>query len=383
MSICLASIYTASLRSDTPDFSECASRFDAKHYLQIASLGYQYDPNAASTVAFFPAYPLTISMLCHFGLDLSWSSIVASNLFCIAYLYVLYRYAEVCATQASLNSQEELDRFPVAVMLTAALIPTSFFLRVGYSEALFSLALAIFLLAIRVDANRWLVIILAGAITAVRPVGIAVVPAALLYFWRTMPWELPVRHRVWLTLNAAWVSAFGLIAFMVFQLAAFGEALAFASTQEHWLMHPNPSGLDKLLSLTSLEPFWGTYLRGNAYDWTRLSRGSHPLMSLQFANPLVFASAMIFIVIGTSKRWLTGYEIIVSALLLLIPYTTRAYEMTFNSHARFALVVIPVYIVSGHLVVRCHAAVGFVGISVSTLILAMYAYAFGQGRAFF
>jgi hypothetical protein len=55
------------------------------------------------------------------------------------------------------------------------------------------------------------------------------------------------------------------------------------------------------------------------------------------------------IAVGARKGWLTAYEVLVAIPLLGIPYVTRAFEMGMSSHARFAAVVFPAFIVLGHL----------------------------------
>lgn len=76
------------------------------------------------------------------------------------------------------------------------------------------------------------------------------------------------------------------------------------------------------------------------------------MLSLLFWNPILYLFSWLLIALGAWKRWLNGPEIVLSFSLLLIPYVTRAYDMSMASHARFASVVVPQYFVIGCLLSR-------------------------------
>ena len=75
---------------------------------------------------------------------------------------------------------------------------------------------------------------------------------------------------------------------------------------------------------------------------------------------------------GSSGRWLSLEEVSLGALLLLIPYVTRAYEMQMGSMGRFVAVVFPIYLVLGQLLVRLPGPVRAALLSLSGLFLATY-----------
>jgi hypothetical protein len=73
-----------------------------------------------------------------------------------------------------------------------------------------------------------------------------------------------------------------------------------------------------------------------------------------FWNPILFLLAAALLGLSRWKRWLTGSELFLGTLLLVIPYLARAYEMSMASHGRFAALVVVNLLVIG----RIFAAAG-------------------------
>ena len=69
--------------------------------------------------------------------------------------------------------------------------------------------------------------------------------------------------------------------------------------------------------------------------------------------------------------------------LLAIPYVTRAYEMCMASHARFAAVVFPAYIVLGRLLGAAPAWVTWTVIGVFSIMLMTWTALYAAGHLFF
>ena len=92
------------------------------------------------------------------------------------------------------------------------------------------------------------------------------------------------------------------------------------------------------------------------------------MFNLQFWNPVLFAIFGGVVAFGFWRRWLTAPAAILGFALLIIPYLTRAYEMSMASHARFAAVVVVAYPVAGRLLAAGPAAV-------SAMLLALCAAA--------
>ena len=91
----------------------------------------------------------------------------------------------------------------------------------------------------------------------------------------------------------------------------------------------------------------------------------------------------MLVFIGARKSWLTGPEIVLSVLLLAIPYVTRAYEMCMASHARFAAVVFPAYIVLARLLAPLPQWVTWAVIGVFTMMLMTWTALYAAGHLFF
>ncbi|MBI1902389.1 MAG: DUF2029 domain-containing protein [Planctomycetia bacterium] len=230
-----------------------------------------------------------------------------------------------------------------------ALLPSTFFWRMGFSESCFLAAVLLAMLGMR---RRWppLWIALAiGLATACRPVGVALLLPFGLYLWR----QAGAR---WLTLlrGAALfpLACWGLLGYMGYLHHEFGDALAFAKTQELWRNVPVVPWSEKALMLVSLEPVWSVYVEGYPGYWRLHEREHSAWFSLHFSNPIFFVGTACLVGIGAWKRWLTDEELLLSLGLLGMCYATRAYEMSMQSQARFASVVFPVYIVLGHLLAR-------------------------------
>jgi hypothetical protein len=138
---------------------------------------------------------------------------------------------------------------------------------------------------------------------------------------------------------------------MAYQYVAFGNALAFAQTQENWT-HQMPSeratSATKLFSLTTLEPIRGVYDPSSPRFWLR-SGSEGLLFNIFFWNPVMFLLAAGLVAVGAARKWLNGPETILGILLLAIPYFTRSYEMSMAAHARFGAAVVVIYPVLGRL----------------------------------
>src|SRR5262245_13984987 len=108
-----------------------------------------------------------------------------------------------------------------------------------------------------------------------------------------------------------------------------------------------------------------------------------PLFSLYVANPVFFALAILWTVVGGWKCWLSSCEVVLAAALLFIPYVTRSHEMCMVSGARFAAVVVPTYLVLRHLLARLPRGVAVVVLVASGALLAIYSGKFALGLLYF
>jgi hypothetical protein len=170
---------------------------------------------------------------------------------------------------------------------------------------------------------------------------------------------------------------------MGYQYVAFGDPLIFAKTQEFWHVRAHVALGEKIVALASWEPIWWVYVPGASGYWGGVERGGIPLLNLTFMNPVYFVGTALLVAIGIWKKWLTPYEILVSVPLLVIPYVTKGYDNAMISHARFAAVVFPAYIVVGHLLARLPRWAAWTILGASAVLMGIYAGEYAAGKPFY
>jgi hypothetical protein len=360
-------------------------RQDAGNYLRIVLDSYSYDPNNRSLVAFFPAYPIAVktmssaSNVLHLMYGLNW-------LFSLMTLLIMNAYLRQNRAKVCLFS-----------LLVFNFNPANIFLFLPYSEALFCLTTMLVLYAIR---ERWmipLICFLAGTATAIRPVGIAVSVAVWWYIVfsgsrngidRSQDSNVIQPYTHWRIPSFIWIiplSCWGLLAYAAYLWIKFGEPFAFAQTQSKWTFPSQVSEnySDKVWSLLTFEPIWNVYSPKSQRYWAYSDTHGNPFLSCLFWNPIFYLFSWFLIILGWCKRWLSGPEIVLSLGLLLIPYVTRAYEMSMASHARFAAVVIPQYFVLGRLFAALPPAIAGCLCGLMGLMLGLWTALFVAGYRFF
>jgi len=398
--------------SDVPEDREWFDKvtwMDGRWYKQIATEGYHYDTTTHSSVAFFPVYPLLVRALITLtGMRAEAALLVISNMSLLAALAMLASYVRDRYAQAP----TELGDY---TLLAAALFPTGCFFRLAYSE---STCLLLVVLAMYGMLRRWPLWSIAFAIglaTAARPVGVALLAPFAIHIVRTVVashrdesrgkgaeqtprgvvgasgwrWRLhSLTHSIFRSLangRAAPtlrliapplalylpVACWGLAGFVAYQAYAFGEPLAAVKTQAHWSIRPATPWYEKAVALATLEPIRSVYDRRSPAFWGR-DQSEMPWFSLHFANPIFFAGAIALLAFGTWRGWLSLEEISLGALMLLIPYVTRAYEMGMGSMGRFVVIVVPIYPVVGQVLLRFPGPLRAALLALSGFFLAAY-----------
>ena len=340
---------------------------DGKYYERIAENGYSYTPGQQSNVAFFPAYPLLARVVAAVGrTSIPIAMLIVSNACFLLACVVLVRYAR----------RRSYD--PGRMLLLVAFVPAGLFFHVGYSESLFLLLAVLVLHGLN---RRWpleAVALIAGAATATRAPGVALAAPVIVEALRR---HVGTPRSFWRAAVVCALSGWGLLAFMTYQHVAFGDALAFARTQQqYFLRSPDPTQ-SKLAAYALFEPIWSVYAPGSPAHWRRFG-AQNPLFSLAFQNPLYFVAAMALAAVGTRQRWLNRSELVYCWLGLLIPYFTRGFDMCMGSQARFSIVVFPLYFVVSRLLAR----VGPIGlaliVAICAFLLGAFMGMFGAGYTF-
>jgi hypothetical protein len=354
-----------------PDLARRLARRSGDAYRQIVERGYSYDPNRPSLVALFPAYPLAACGVQRLlGVRAEVALLVVSHACWAAALVGLSTYV-----RRRFGDSGTLVGF---VLLAAGLYPPGFYTRMPYSEAMFLLLTVLVLLGIH---GRWplvMIALLVGLATATRPVGVCLLSPLVLDVWRrsTSPRVFVARLLVYGPLAVS-----GLLAYMAFLHARFDAPLAFAQTQQHYhVRDPAPLG-QRIHDLATLAPLREVYDPQAPGYWARQRPRATPIFNILLANPLYFLAALALILVGVAKRWLNRFEWSAAAGLILMPYALRGHEMSMAAMGRFTAVVVPLYLVMGHLLQR----IGF-GPSIGVLVIAgfmiaVYAALFAAGYA--
>jgi len=240
-------------------------RWDAQHYLYLATHGYAATGDARNLIAFFPLYPALISAVAATGLPARTAALLISNLAGIVAAILLYEIAAAPGVEraaalaapgveraaalaapgveraaalaapgverAAVSPRQDLREnaaFRAAAFFTV--FPTAYFLLVGYTEALFcALAFGAVLAARR---QRWLPAgMLGGLAAAARLTGLALLPFLLI--------ELFIARHTLRRLSQAIVAplliVLGFLIYLMTNLLVLGDPLAFISIQrDHW-----------------------------------------------------------------------------------------------------------------------------------------------------
>jgi len=340
---------------------------DAQWYESIASMGYYYNSESASNVAFFPLYP----MICGITKTLIGSSyddalILVSNSFLVGCFFLLKLYLDRRYPESSIS-------FRHSCLLAFAILPVNFFMRMGYSESCFVFILLVYLLLIQGGRTPLLIAMIAGLLTAVRSPGVALIPTTVFYLWRCENRWPSFLSKLLIVLP---VSCWGLLAFMGYQYAEFGDPIAFARAQNFFKGRPTPPPLDKAMALITFEPIRVLF---NS-TLSPLFAGAHGvLFNLGTADPILFGTAIALLIYNYWRRLLNHDELILSVSLLMFTYISIGYESFMRSQGRYASVVIPLYFVMGDLLSQGRESWAIPVLSLLAILFFVYACMFFSG----
>jgi hypothetical protein len=308
------------------------SHWDGEHYVTLALGGYLTPPDNVSP-AFFPLYPLLVRSFGElFGGPISrealsvWGPLI-SLLFLPFALYFVYQIA--------------LDgwghRVARGAVLALAFFPTTFFLNAAYTESLFLALSAGSVWAVRVRKDLLLACVLAGLASATRNVGVFLI--------------VPLAYE-WINNMDRWRGAYlllvpsGLVAYMGYLWARFGDPLLFYTAQEDW-------GRKATGPLATVGRAWTSAVEGagRLLDpglWTDPTIGNlanHVAGAGNLTNLAFFVFAVAVLLAGSRDLppSLTLY-----GLLLIAPATLfGTAQSPLMGTPRYMLVAFPIFIVLG------------------------------------
>lgn len=287
--------------------------WDTGWYTDLALYGYQRTPglDGAANWAFFPAFPGLANALSHLsGLTLFQAMLLISNLAFLAALVLIHRLAR----------DEFDDRTADLAVLLLCAAPGSYIFSSAYTEALFLAAMAGALVLMR--DRRWLA---AGAVTALavmtRNLGVGLLlPYAWLGLQRLRSAERPRMGELARIGVGGLIPVATLLAFLAYMKARTGDALAFVHIQRAWkrtLGDPFSPLLNGLLHPSNVHD---AHLPGLAAGW--------------------LAVGLLF-VLAAMRRW--------SLLPLAMFLTLAPLAAGVASFARYALVILPLWLVAAKL----------------------------------
>lgn len=295
-------------------------RWDSGFYLDIASNGYSYHPDYASSVAFFPLFPLLIRF---FDALLPGSNVLAAlvvvHLSLAGALIYIYRLA----------AAEYGERVAWRTSYFLLIFPGAFFLSAVYNEALllFAAAGAIY----HARRGQWVWAALFGIFgSATKLVGILlIVPLAV---------ELLAQRGRSLRdlMPGAWILAapLGALAYFAYLQAAFGSFRVFFDTEEHW--HREPFSPVLLMGLQ--------YLAGDEGPLRYYPANTAPLNGAF----LIFDTTLLWLFLAAGVVLWRRYRPTYGALVLaftLIPALSGSPQ----SANRYVAVLFPAFLILGHI----------------------------------
>ncbi len=324
--------------------------WDAGWYLQIASKGYSFVPDAESNVAFYPLYPMLIRAVSWTGLDFKLSGYLISNAALLGAAALLW----LLAARES-RSRAVADRAVLFLMFC----PGSFWFSMIYSESIFLLTLTGCLLFAR--RKSWLAAGCCGYLVALaRPPGLFAGIFLALEAWQQ--WRERRAELIGTGLMAAgtrhwaaearthWRVALGVIApglghatQLLFYQLSFGDWRAQQlAAKAGWgvggFRLPWQAIID---NWAWVEPF---------YLWL-----AYPMLAVFLGLGLIAAFSL--------RRW--GYAAIALALMTLYVCTATTYSLP-----RYLCTTVPVFLVLGQLAARSRTLeLAVFGLSVGLLSL--------------
>jgi Gpi18-like mannosyltransferase len=276
--------------------------WDAFWYAKIVAHGYEYIPNAQSSIAFFPLLPLCIHGLrAVTGAGTALAGFLITNSALLAVAIFLRRLVAL--------DFDPLSRIPIRTVWLLLLSPMTFFHSAVYTEApflLFSIAAIFF-----ARKQRWLGAGLSGALlTATRANGILILLPLLWEALRSPSSSPKVPSKWWLCLVPLGVAGFALFLYFRFQ-APFAFLTAQAAFHRE---ASNP--VEGLLTALRYSPPYNLLFAGSA------------------------VVAIVLLIYGVVKKLRPSYLIYATAMLILCLSTS-----IWESLPRYLSAVFPFYIV--------------------------------------
>lgn len=288
-------------------------RWDAVHYLDIATIGYH-----GTDMAFFPLYPLLIAGLGSLMGNHLVAGLVVSNVALFFGLLFLYKLVD-----------HEFDRGVARrAIFYISIFPTAVFFSAVYTESLFFMLTVASFYYMR--ERRWLLAGLIGLFAAMTRVEGVLLIVPFIIEWATANWGLltdpfdpdkgKALGRASLDLLPLLFICVGLGLYMGYLWVLNGDPLYFSHVQIHWNRH--------------FAAPWTAV-------WSSWHKIAHSTSGQNIANQsieLTFTALMVGVLLGGFRKLKPSY-IAYMALSILVPMSTSS----LMSMQRFALVLFPMF----------------------------------------
>ncbi len=286
-------IYHSGLFSN--NFFDNFANWDGGHYTKIAQFGYFND----SEYAFFPLYPLLISLLSKITNNYILSALLISVSASFLATHILYKLLRL-----------DLDKkIAEKAILFLLMFPTSFFFLTAYTESLFfAFVVSTFYFARR---EKWLIAsVFASLACATRLVGIAVVLALLIEACGKKGNERKI---------VLFIAPLGFLIYCLYLFNVKGDPFYFLSAELHWQRHLSIPGVG----------FWNSLQR---------VAGSR-FADAQALFDILFAIFGLGIAIRCWRFLRPSYAIYATVSILM-----PLFSPMLTSQARFLLPIFPIFI---------------------------------------
>jgi Mannosyltransferase (PIG-V) len=289
----VASVLLNPLSTGRATLTQIWAHYDALHYMEIASVGYNSPIGDPNNTAFFPLFPLLIRVLSGMGLSAVVAGLMISTIASLVAAIYLFRLAD----------EDSGPRAGSLAVLYLLFFPTAVYLCAPYTEALFLAgAIPAFFYARR---GKWSFAAVAAAVaTGTRVTGIFLLLGLFVEFLRQHHFSLPKAAKALASLA---VGALPLVAYAVYLAVFRGNALNFVSAQRAGWGRELTSPVTVFLSTWRV--FWEGYL------------GSMPVMAgprlLWFGELAAATLGVVFTVWAIRKReW--GYATYMGSLIFVV-----------------------------------------------------------------
>lgn len=197
-----------------PQFLFSFANFDGVHYLTIAEKGYL---GTALIPAFFPLYPLLISLFNKIFHNHLLTGLVLSQVFSLTSLVSFYYLVKM----------DYKEKVATTATIIFSIFLSSFYLKSLYNEGLFLTLILSSLIAAKKDKNL-LAGILGALASATRIVGIFILPALVINDY------LKTQKINWKKIFLFSISSFGLLGYMFYLYKTFNDPLYFFHVQNEF-----------------------------------------------------------------------------------------------------------------------------------------------------